>query len=466
MKKTRFFAMCVAALALALSCQKEADVDSDDEDEALLDLSERSLSYSYEGGSDDIKVTANKEGWTFGVIEGDDSWCHLTAEGKTIHVVVDENKNQIERSTVLTVKLEDVTKRVRIEQAAAPAPEDLPKVFAVPTLDDFKDSWVLNVMYGDKQVAEVCREYLCGEGINNQAIVVYPMTGSTADISRGFVAAVLDQKMEDTMPTDEFSIREGSVHCGKVCFDATSNLLSSYTQGESAVPAYLTVSVEGTLKEVAGTEGYDIAEIKPYTCEDADGNVYGVLKLASQYWMKSDLLVSKTRDGQELLVDISDSEQWMTQPAYRNSCLPEIAKLYNATACGYKDGAFYDNISPDGFTIPSNEQWSRLVSYISSETSIDAGSKLKATGFDTWVVWWNYPTGGFNITGFSAHGVGYGNGDGTLAPDGNFSHVFYLSSTTYDGGLGRFNINASDTSFLLQPEGGWALGYAVRSIRK
>ena len=184
--------MCVAALALALSCQKEADVDSDDEDEALLDLSERSLSYSYEGGSDDIKVTANKEGWTFGVIEGDDSWCHLTAEGKTIHVVVDENKNQIERSTVLTVKLEDVTKRVRIEQAAAPAPEDLPKVFAVPTLDDFKDSWVLKVMYGDKQVAEVCREYLCGEGINNQAIVVYPMTGSTADISRGFVAAVLD----------------------------------------------------------------------------------------------------------------------------------------------------------------------------------------------------------------------------------------------------------------------------------
>ena len=122
MKKTRFFAMCVAALALALSCQKEADVDSDAADEALLDLSERSLSYSYEGGSDDIKVTANKEGWTFGVIEGDDSWCHLTAEGKTIHVVVDENKNQIERSTVLTVKLEDVTKRVRIEQAAAPAP--------------------------------------------------------------------------------------------------------------------------------------------------------------------------------------------------------------------------------------------------------------------------------------------------------------------------------------------------------
>mgnify|MGYP001777555789 FL=1 len=94
------------------------------------------------------------------------------------------------------------------------------------------------------------------------------------------------------------------------------------------------------------------------------------------------------------------------------------------------------------------------------------GTKLKSTGFETWLTWWNYPTGGYNISGFSANGVGYGNGDGTLAPDGNLSHVFYLSSSTYAEGLGRFNVNASDASFLLQAEGGHALGYAIRSIRR
>lgn len=466
MKKTRFFALCISMLALMASCQKESGNEEDDDFEITLELSTRSLQFSYEGGSEDITVTANEEGWTCSVIEGDEAWAHISPEGKLIHLVVDENPNQEVRSTVLTVKLQDVAKRVRIEQAAAPAPEDLPKVFAVPGLEDFAQSRVLKVMYDGNQVAEICREYLCGAGINNQAIVVYPMVGTVADISRGLAVCILDQQMEENMPTDTYTVKEGNVHCGRVCFDSSSMLLDSYSAGTEAVPSYLTISREGNLKVVESSDGFDVASIEPFTCKDASENTYGVVKIGAQYWMQSDLVTSKTRDGKELLVDISDADLWATEPAYRTSCLPELAKLYNAVACGYKDGSFSDNISPEGFTIPSNEQWSALVSYLSSETSIDVGTKLKSTGFETWLTWWNYPTGGYNISGFSANGVGYGNGDGTLAPDGNLSHVFYLSSSTYAEGLGRFNVNASDASFLLQAEGGHALGYAIRSIRR
>ena len=156
----------------------------------------------------------------------------------------------------------------------------------------------------------------------------------------------------------------------------------------------------------------------------------------------------------------------MSSAAYCESCFPELAFLYNAVACGYKDGAFNDNISPVGFTIPSNEQFNALTAYLSGSSYPDVGSKLKTVGWDVWNQYFEYPTGGFNLSGFSACGVGYGNSDGTLAPDGNLAHVFYITSTTYDGGLGRYNVNQSASSFLLQAEGGCALGYAVRSIKK
>ena len=143
-------------LALMASCQKESGNEEDDDFEITLELSTRSLQFSYEGGSEDITVTANEEGWTCSVIEGDEAWAHISPEGKLIHLVVDENPNQEVRSTVLTVKLQDVAKRVRIEQAAAPAPEDLPKVFAVPGLEDFAQSRVLKVMYDGNQEVFTC----------------------------------------------------------------------------------------------------------------------------------------------------------------------------------------------------------------------------------------------------------------------------------------------------------------------
>ena len=46
---------------------------------------------------------------------------------------MDENVDQQERSTTLTVKLNDARSRIRVKQDAAPAPEAKPKTFTVPT---------------------------------------------------------------------------------------------------------------------------------------------------------------------------------------------------------------------------------------------------------------------------------------------------------------------------------------------
>lgn len=93
--------------------------------------------------------------------------------------------------------------------------------------------------------------------------------------------------------------------------------------------------------------------------------------------MSSDLRTTKTRDGIALATGVKDSDTWMSSAAYCESCFPELAFLYNAVACGYKDGAFNDNISPVGFTIPSNEQFNALTAYLSGSSYPDVGSKLK-----------------------------------------------------------------------------------------
>lgn len=68
---------------------------------------------------------------------------------------------------------------------------------------------------GNTQVGEICREYLCSSGnIDKQAIVVYPMVGNSADLTRGFVVSVLDQVYEDDMPTEVFNVSSESIHNG------------------------------------------------------------------------------------------------------------------------------------------------------------------------------------------------------------------------------------------------------------
>ena len=269
------------------------------------------------------------------------------------------------------------------------------------------------------------------------------------------------------MPTEVFNVSSEPIHNGSVAFDKSANSISSYIAGTKAAPAqFLSISNSGEIKAVEALSDETLT-IAPYYATDASGNNYGIVKIGTQYWMQYNLKTTKLANGSDIATGIT-GDAWKTTAAYRESSSPEnpdAGFLYNAVACGYLSGAFADAISPEGFTIPSNEKWSSLVSYLSGTNTVDVGSKLKVTGFgENWNVWYDYK-GGTNISGFSAYGIGYGNGDGTLAPDGIKAHVFYLSSTTYGEGLGRFNLNASESSSLLQTEGGFTLGYAIRCIK-
>ena len=149
---------------------------------------------------------------------------------------------------------------------------------------DLVNDVIPGIMDGNTQVGEICREYLCSSGnIDKQAIVVYPMVGNSADLTRGFVVSVLDQVYEEDMPTEVFNVSSEPIHNGSVAFDKSANSISSYIAGTKAAPAqFLSISNSGEIKAVEALSDETLTTA-PYYATDASGNNYGIVKIGTQY---------------------------------------------------------------------------------------------------------------------------------------------------------------------------------------
>jgi uncharacterized protein (TIGR02145 family) len=139
------------------------------------------------------------------------------------------------------------------------------------------------------------------------------------------------------------------------------------------------------------------------TVTDVDGNVYTIILIGSQYWMGENLKVTHFSNGETIPL-IVDNGQWsiQTDGAY---C------WYNNDEVTYGNtyGALYNwftvdnrNLCPSGWHIPSDNEWSKLSSYLNGESF--AGGKMKETG----TIHWNSPnTDATNESGFTALPGGY-----------------------------------------------------------
>jgi len=105
------------------------------------------------------------------------------------------------------------------------------------------------------------------------------------------------------------------------------------------------------------------------TVTDVDGNVYETVTNGNQNWTKSNLIVSHYRNG-DIIPQVSDTSTWanLTTGArcyYDNTfngCTPgHPGKLYNWYAVNDPRG-----IAPEGFHIPSNEEWDLLTNFLST----------------------------------------------------------------------------------------------------
>jgi uncharacterized protein (TIGR02145 family) len=142
---------------------------------------------------------------------------------------------------------------------------------------------------------------------------------------------------------------------------------------------------------------------------DIDGNFYNSVVIGTQEWTIENLKVSKYSDGTPIpLFELSQPWQWaaLTSGAscyYNNNPANSTTYgvLYNWNAVAGNDDTNPNtpnkSIAPTGWHVPTNEEWTTLITFLGGESI--AGGKMKSTGTTLWM---SPNTGATNESGFSA----------------------------------------------------------------
>jgi uncharacterized protein (TIGR02145 family) len=158
------------------------------------------------------------------------------------------------------------------------------------------------------------------------------------------------------------------------------------------------------------------------TVTDVDGNVYHTIKIGTQVWMLENLKTTKYRshapiqkliDAGKWEYDASGAYSWYNDD---ESSKDIYGALYNWAAVNK------GNLAPNGWHIPSIEEWQVLIDFLGGEKI--AGGKMKDLGTD----FWDSPnTGGDNSSGFKAIANGVKSKEGSYSFAGN--RCIFWSST-------------------------------------
>jgi len=183
--------------------------------------------------------------------------------------------------------------------------------------------------------------------------------------------------------------------------------------------------------------------------------------IGKQVWMKENLNVDKFRNG-DPIPEAKTKEEWEKagengQPAwcyYNNN--PDngdrYGKLYNWYAVNDPRG-----LAPEGWKIPSDEDWSRLTDFLGR----NAGKKMKSTEF--WADNNGESGNGTNKSGFSGFPGGTCGYDGTFYSIGNYGG--WWSSTELDTDLVWYPYLGYTNGVIGRNASHKADGFSVRCLR-
>ncbi|MFM7589222.1 MAG: FISUMP domain-containing protein, partial [Bacteroidota bacterium] len=203
------------------------------------------------------------------------------------------------------------------------------------------------------------------------------------------------------------------------------------------------------------------------TVTDVDGNTYNTVLLGDRCWTRTNLKVSKFRNGDALGSDPSLGYWSSVNPGsftpYNNQAANknEYGYLYNAYAALDARG-----ICPLGWHVPTDAEWYQMVksldpsanANVTGVESISAGGPLKSTGL------WNRPNiGGNNASGFGAVPGGFRSESGAYGAqlDGGT----YWSSSLDGSAKTWFRYLYDDNASVVRNSGNMRQGRSIRCIR-
>lgn len=193
---------------------------------------------------------------------------------------------------------------------------------------------------------------------------------------------------------------------------------------------------------------FNIYEADAQTVTDYDGNIYQTLTIGTQVWMRENLKSLHYSDGTVI------NEVW----SYNNSdSLAGIyGRLYSWTAA-MREAASSNLIPsgvqgacPDGWHLPSSDEWSILVNRYGGE--FKAGADLKETG----TLHWDPPnTGATNFSDFTALPGGFhshfGGNFGVMGATGGWWTSYKDGGYVYSLYMGSETVNAIQFGTYMEP---------------
>ena len=127
-----------------------------------------------------------------------------------------------------------------------------------------------------------------------------------------------------------------------------------------------------------------MAKTENNSVKDIDGNTYNLVQIGTQIWTTENLTVSKYRNG-DAIPQVQDAAKWDALKTgawcyYENN--PKYGaiygKLYNWYAVNDPRG-----LAPDGFHIPSENEWTILIKFLGGKKV--AGGTMKEKGTKHWL---------------------------------------------------------------------------------
>jgi len=206
----------------------------------------------------------------------------------------------------------------------------------------------------------------------------------------------------------------------------------SYSDLESLTNYYWKVqTISNSSEVIAESPVWSFTTMDATTVTDIDGNVYETVQIGTQIWLKENLKVTHYADGSPLQLitgdtnwaDLDEDAKAYTMYNDNTSNVDIYGLLYNFSGItnGVNSTSIIQGICPDGWHIPSFDEWLVLSDFLNP----NSGGKLKSVG----TTQWSSPnTGANNSSGFTAIPSGLRHpDDGSSAELNNFA-MFYTST--------------------------------------
>lgn len=212
---------------------------------------------------------------------------------------------------------------------------------------NFVQSNVYKVIYQGEPVAEICKEYLYADNVANQAIVAYPLkVDGTTDLEKGIVMQLLGNNEK--------------VHGGKVVWDKMKNSLV-YTLGLLSPQNRFYVTKEKNISLSDAESALPVLVLSDVFRDIRGGSaqVYGIVKIGTQYWMRDNLATTSYNDG-------SGMTKLSSMVAGKAGYLLSKEEYYYYSPNAVLSG----KLIPDGWKIPGWTEWDLLKEYLNNDATL------------------------------------------------------------------------------------------------